>query len=64
MITGLIFIIGIAMLGFLFLVQNAMTKPTYNKISNVWEDNDEDRKFAHIVIILMLGIAFYLGTLF
>lgn len=52
------------MLGFLFLVQNAMTKPTYNKISNVWEDNDEDRKFAHIVIILMLGIAFYLGTLF
>ena len=64
MITGIIFIVGILVIGFLFLVHNAMTKPIYNKIHNVWEDDQEGRLIANITVTVMLFIAFYLGTLF
>jgi Na+(H+)/acetate symporter ActP len=64
MITGIIFIVGILVIGFLFLVQNAMTKPIYNKMHNMWHDDPEGRKIANITLVVMLFIAFYLGTLF
>ena len=64
MITGIIFIVGILVIGFLFLVHNAMTKPIYNKIHNMWHDDPEGRKIANITLVVMLFIAFYLGTLF
>jgi D-alanyl-lipoteichoic acid acyltransferase DltB (MBOAT superfamily) len=64
MITGIIFIIGILVIGFLFLVHNAMTKPIYNKMHNMWHDDPEGRKIANITLVVMLFIAFYLGTLF
>jgi D-alanyl-lipoteichoic acid acyltransferase DltB (MBOAT superfamily) len=64
MITGVIFIIGILVIGFLFLVHNAMTKPIYNKMHNMWHDDPEGRKIANITLVVMLFIAFYLGTLF
>lgn len=62
--TGIIFIIGVLVLGFLFLVHNAMTKPIYNKMHNMWHDDPEGRKVANITLMVMLFIAFYLGTLF
>jgi Na+(H+)/acetate symporter ActP len=64
MMMGIIFIIGILVLGFLFLVHNAMTKPIYNKMHNMWHDDPEGRKVANITLMVMLFIAFYLGTLF
>lgn len=64
MTTGIIFIIGILVIGFLFLVHNAMTKPIYNKMHNMWHDDPEGRKVANITLMVMLFIAFYLGTLF
>jgi len=64
MMTGIIFIIGIIVIGFLFLVHNAMTKPIYNKMHNMWHDDPEGRKIANITLVVMLFIAFYLGTLF
>jgi len=64
MMTGVIFIIGILVIGFLFLVHNAMTKPIYNKMHNMWHDDSEGRKIANITLVVMLFIAFYLGTLF
>mgnify|MGYP003650391378 FL=1 len=64
MITGIIFIVGILVIGFLFLVHNAMTKPIYNKMHNMWHDDPEGRKIANITLVVMLFIAFYLGTLF
>jgi hypothetical protein len=64
MMTGIIFIIGILVIGFLFLVHNAMTKPIYNKMHNMWHDDPEGRKIANITLVVMLFIAFYLGTLF
>ena len=64
MITGIIFIVGLIVIGFLFLVHNAMTKPLYNKMHNMWHDDPEGRKIANITLVVMLFIAFYLGTLF
>ena len=64
MTTGIIFIIGVLVIGFLFLVHNAMTKPIYNKMHNMWHDDPEGRKIANITLTVMLFIAFYLGTLF
>ena len=54
---------GTLIIGFLFLIHNAMTKPIYNKMSNVWEDDPQGRKFANITLVFMLLIAFYLGYL-
>jgi len=64
MIEGITFIIGVLILGFLFLVQNAFSKPIYNKMHNVWDDDPQGRKIANITTIIMLLIAFFLGTMF
>jgi len=63
MIHFLIAFFGTLVIGFLFLIHNAMTKPIYNKISNVWEDDPQGRRFANITLVFMLLIAFYLGYL-
>jgi D-alanyl-lipoteichoic acid acyltransferase DltB (MBOAT superfamily) len=64
MITGVIFIIGVLIIGFLFLVNNAMSKPIYNKMSNVWEDDPTGRQYANMTIVVMLIISFLLGLMF
>jgi len=64
MIKGIIFIIGVLVLGFLFLVNNAMSKPLYNKIHNVWEEDPEGKKYANITLMFMLIISFLLGIMF
>lgn len=60
-VKAIVFIIALGILGVLFLVHNAMNKPVYNKMSNVWEDDLEGRKYSNITLILMLLIAFFLG---
>jgi len=63
-LKGLLFIIGLAVIGVLFLINNAMSKPLYNKMHNVWEEDPEGKKYANITLIVMLFIAFFLGTMF
>jgi hypothetical protein len=60
----IIFFIGVFIIGFLFLVHNAMSKPIYNKMSNVWEDDPQGRQYSNITIMAMLFIAFFLGLMF
>jgi hypothetical protein len=60
----ILFLIGIMLIGFLFLVHNAMSRPVYNKMSNVWEDDPKGRQFSQITIMAMLFIAFLLGSMF
>jgi hypothetical protein len=60
----IVFFIGILIIGFLFLVHNAMSKPIYNKMSNVWEDDPQGRQYSNITIMTMLFIAFFLGLMF
>lgn len=57
----LVFIAGVFLLYLLFLVQNAFSKPVYNKMSNVWEDDPIGRKFHNSIIIAMVIIAFMIG---
>lgn len=60
----IVFLFAMCILGFLFLVHNAMNKPIYNKMSNVWEDDPEGRKYSNITLIVMLFIAFFMGLMF
>jgi hypothetical protein len=64
MINFIISFFGTLSIGILFLIHNALNKPIYNKMSNVWEDDPQGRKFANGIIFIMLAIAFYLGVLF
>lgn len=64
MITGLLFISGLLIIGVLFLINNAMSKPLYNKMHNVWEEDPEGKKYANMTLVLMLFIAFMMGLLF
>jgi len=57
----LILIFGGSLLALMFLVQNAFSKPVYNKMSNVWEDDPVGRKFHNIIIISMVIVAFIMG---
>jgi Na+(H+)/acetate symporter ActP len=63
-LKGLMFIFGVIVLGFLFLVNNAMSKPLYNKMHNVWEEDPEGKKYANITLVVMLLIAFFTGVMF
>ena len=63
MFKGILFIMGILSIVILFLLQNAFSKPVYNKMSNVWQDDHEGRQMAHMMIIIMVVIGFLLGIL-
>lgn len=63
MFKGILFIAGLCCIGILFLLQNAFSKPIYNKMSNVWQDDQEGRQIAHLMIIAMIVIGFLLGIL-
>jgi hypothetical protein len=63
-LKGILFIFGVIVIGFLFLVNNAMSKPLYNKIHNVWEEDPEGKKYANLTLTVMLFIAFFMGLMF
>ena len=60
-LKGILFIAGLLMIVILFFLQNAFSKPVYNKMSNVWQDDEEGRQMAHMMIAAMILIAFLLG---
>lgn len=64
MIKGIVFILSVLVIGFLFIVHNAMSRPLYNKIHNVWEEDPEGKKYANITLVVMLLIAFFTGMMF
>jgi hypothetical protein len=57
----LILIGGGSLLALMFIIQNAFSKPVYNKMSNVWEDDPVGRKFHNAIIISMVILAFLMG---
>lgn len=62
MIKGIVFILGISFIAFLLAVHNAMIKPVYNKMHNVWQEDPEGTNIANFTIIIMLIVAFILGA--
>ena len=63
-LKGILFITGIIVIGVLFLINNAMSKPLYNKMHNVWEEDPEGKKYANLTLTVMLFIAFFMGLMF
>jgi len=63
MLKAILFVVGLITIAVLFLLQNAFSKPVYNKMSNVWQDDSEGRQIAHLMIGAMVIIAFLLGIL-
>lgn len=57
------FCIGIIILMVLFVFQNAFSKPIYNKMSNVWEEDSYGRMVSKLLIVAMLIIAFIMGAI-
>lgn len=57
------FCVGIVVLIVLFALQNAFSKPIYNKMSNVWEEDSYGRMVSKLLIIIMIAIAFIIGAI-
>jgi uncharacterized membrane protein len=57
------FCIGIIILMVLSVFQNAFSKPIYNKMSNVWEEDSYGRMVSNLLIVAMLIIAFIMGSI-
>jgi hypothetical protein len=53
--VGIVIIIG------LFMFNNVLNKPIYNKMSNVWEDDPVGRSMANVTVVTMILIAFLIG---
>ena len=63
MLKAILFLIGVFAIVVLFFLQNAFSKPVYNKMSNVWQDDEEGRQISHFMICTMVVIGFLLGLL-
>jgi len=64
MVKFVLLLVGIVFIFFLFLVHSAMIKPTYNKIHNVWEEDEESKRTANLALCIMVIVAFLLGLMF
>ena len=53
--------LGVIILTVLFIFQDAFSKPVYNKMSNVWEEDSYGRMVSKLIIVIMLIIAFIMG---
>jgi hypothetical protein len=53
--------LGVIILTVLFIFQDAFSKPVYNKMSNVWEEDSYGRMVSKLIIVIMLIIAFIIG---
>jgi len=53
--------LGVIILTVLFIFQDAFSKPIYNKMSNVWEEDSYGRMVSKLIIVIMLIIAFIMG---
>lgn len=57
-------ILGLNALAFLWIVINAMTRPVYNKMHNMYHDDEKGRAIANWTIFAMIIVAFLLGYIF
>jgi hypothetical protein len=61
MIKIIILIFGISILLFFWIVINAMTRPVYNKLHNMYHDDEKGRAIANWTIGAMIIVSFLLG---
>jgi HAMP domain-containing protein len=61
MIKIIILIFGISILLFFWIVINAMTRPVYNKLHNMYHEDEKGRVIANWTIGAMIVVSFLLG---
>lgn len=57
----IILIFGITTLGIFWIIINAMTRPVYNKMYNMYLEDEKGRAIANWTIGAMILISFLLG---
>ncbi len=45
----------------MFIIQDKLRKPVYNKMYNVWNEDTDSILVANVIMIIMLFISFLLG---
>lgn len=56
-----IYIVTIIVIMFMFILQDKLRKPVYNKMYNVWNEDTESIIIANVIMIIMLFFSFLLG---
>jgi hypothetical protein len=57
----IILMFGLTALAFFWIVINAMTRPIYNKVHNMYHDDEKGRVIANYTIGAMIIVSFLLG---
>lgn len=57
----IILVFGITTLGIFWIIINAMTRPVYNKMYNMYLEDEKGRAIANWTIGAMILISFLLG---
>jgi hypothetical protein len=59
-------VLGVAccLISVLWLAVSTLSKPIYNKMSNVWEEDPAKRQMLHICVGLIIIVAFFAGLMF
>jgi HAMP domain-containing protein len=60
-LKALALIFGISTLLFFWIVINAMTRPVYNKMHNIYQEDEKGRVIANYTIGAMIIVSFLLG---
>jgi HAMP domain-containing protein len=60
-LKALALIFGISTLLFFWIVINAMTRPVYNKMHNMYHEDEKGRVIANYTIVAMIVVSFLLG---
>jgi hypothetical protein len=61
LLEPIIFMLGISSLAFFWIVINAMTRPIYNKVYDMYHEDEKGRIIANWTIGAMIIVSFLLG---
>jgi len=56
-----IYIVTVIVIMFMFILQDKLRKPVYNKMYNVWNEDKDSILVANVIMIIMLFFSFLLG---
>jgi hypothetical protein len=61
LLEPIIFMLGVSTLAFFWIVINAMTRPIYNKVYDMYHEDEKGRVIANWTIAAMIIVSFLLG---
>ena len=61
LLEPIILMLGVSSLAFFWIVINAMTRPIYNKVYDMYHEDEKGRVIANWTILAMIIVSFLLG---